>query len=73
MVYLFIYLFILVIGFKEKNSLLIFAQRRNISPKTDSQKSIFTSQTFTSWNTAVPFSLNTFDLPQTLQLKSLIT
>ena len=30
------------------------------------------SQTFTSWNTAVPFSLNTFDLPQTLQLKSLI-
>ena len=31
------------------------------------------SQTFTSWNTAVPFSLNTFDLPQTLQFKSLVT
>ena len=31
------------------------------------------SQTFTSGNTAIPFSLNTFDLPQTLQLKSLIT
>ena len=38
-----------------------------------SVKSIFISQTFTSWNSAVPFSLNTFDLPQTLQLKSLIT
>ena len=31
------------------------------------------SQTFTSWNTAVPYSLNTFDLPQTLQFKSLVT
>ena len=31
------------------------------------------SQTFTSWNTAIPFSLNTFDLPQTLQCKSLVT
>ena len=31
------------------------------------------SQTFTSWNAAVPFSLNTSDLLQTLQLKSLIT
>ena len=31
------------------------------------------SQTFTSWNTAVPFSLNTFHLPQTLQFKSLVT
>ena len=31
------------------------------------------SQTFTSWDTAVPFSLNTFHLPQTLQFKSLVT
>ena len=68
-------LFIYLLKKKKKNSLVyvFYSSDEKYFTKSSAVLSIFISQTFTSWNTAVPFSLKTFDLPQTLQLKSLIT